>query len=65
MGMIRREIAKISGHEMEVDFILPPKYSNIKKRKNVSLKKKRSVSRLNHKFHFNSFVVGNNNRLAH
>ncbi len=65
MGMIRREIAKISGHEMEVDFILPPKYSNIKKRKNVSLKKKRSVSRLNPRFHFNSFVVGNNNRLAH
>ncbi len=65
MGMIRREIAKISGHEMEVDFILPPKYSNIKKRKNVSFKKKRSVSRLNPRFHFNSFVVGNNNRLAH
>ncbi len=65
MGMIRREIAKISGHEMEVDFILPPKYNNIKKRKNVSFKKKRSVSRLNHRFHFNSFVVGNNNRLAH
>ena len=65
MGMIRREIAKISGHEMEVDFILPPKYNNIKKRKNVSFKKKRSVSRLNPRFHFNSFVVGNNNRLAH
>ncbi len=65
MGMIRREIAKISGHEMEVDFILPPKYSNIKKRKNVGFKKKRSVSRLNPRFHFNSFVVGNNNRLAH
>lgn len=65
MGMIRREIAKISGHEMEVDFILPPKYNNIKKRKNTGFKKKRSVSRLNHKFHFNSFVVGNNNRLAH
>lgn len=65
MGMIRREIAKISGHEMEVDFILPPKYNNIKKRKNVGFKKKRSVSRLNPRFHFNSFVVGNNNRLAH
>ena len=65
MGMIKREIAKISGHEMEVDFILPPKYSNIKKRKNVSFKKKRSVSRLNPRFHFNSFVIGNNNRLAH
>jgi len=65
MGMIRREIAKISGHEMEVDFILPPKYNNIKKRKNVSFKKKRSVSRLNPRFYFNSFVVGNNNRLAH
>lgn len=65
MGMIRREIAKISGHEMEVDFILPPKYKSIKKRKNVSFKKKRSVSRLNPRFHFNSFVVGNNNRLAH
>ncbi len=65
MGMIRRELAKISGHEMEVDFILPPKYNNIKKRKNVGFKKKRSVSRLNPRFHFNSFVVGNNNRLAH
>jgi len=65
MGMIRREIAKISGHEMEVDFILPPKHNNIKKRKNVGFKKKRSVSRLNPRFHFNSFVVGNNNRLAH
>lgn len=65
MGMIRREIAKISGHEMEVDFILPPKYNSIKKRKNVGFKKKRSVSRLNPRFHFNSFVVGNNNRLAH
>jgi len=65
MGMIRREIAKISGHEMKVDFILPPKYNSIKKRKNVSFKKKRSVSRLNPRFHFNSFVVGNNNRLAH
>ncbi len=65
MGMIRREIAKISGHEMEVDFILPPKYNNIKKRKNVGFKKKRSVSRLNPRFYFNSFVVGNNNRLAH
>ena len=65
MGMIRREITKISGHEMEVDFILPPKYSNIKKRKNISFKKKRSVSRLNPRFHFNSFVIGNNNRLAH
>ena len=65
MGMIRREIAKISGHEMEVDFILPPKYNNIKKRKNTGFKKKRSVSRLNPRFHFNSFVVGNNNRLAH
>lgn len=64
-GLIKREIAKISGHEMEVDFILPPKYSNIKKRKNISFKKKRSVSRLNPRFHFNSFVVGNNNRLAH
>lgn len=65
MGMIRREIAKISGHEMEVDFILPPKHKSIKKRKNVGFKKKRSVSRLNPRFHFNSFVVGNNNRLAH
>jgi len=65
MGMIRREIAKISGREMEVDFILPPKYNSIKKRKNVGFKKKRSVSRLNPRFHFNSFVVGNNNRLAH
>lgn len=65
MGMIRREIAKISGHKMEVDFILPPKYNSIKKRKNVSFKKKRSVSRLNPRFHFNSFVIGNNNRLAH
>ena len=64
-GLIKREITKISGHEMEVDFILPPKYSNIKKRKNISFKKKRSVSRLNPRFHFNSFVVGNNNRLAH
>jgi len=64
-GLIKREIAKISGHEMEVDFILPPKYSNIKKRKNISFKKKNSVSRLNPRFHFNSFVVGNNNRLAH
>ena len=65
MGMIRREIAKISGREMEVDFILPPKHKSIKKRKNVGFKKKRSVSRLNPRFHFNSFVVGNNNRLAH
>jgi len=64
-GLIKREITKISGHEMEVDFILPPKYSNIKKRKNISFKKKNSVSRLNPRFHFNSFVVGNNNRLAH
>jgi chromosomal replication initiator protein len=64
-GLIKREITEISGHEMEVDFILPPKYSNIKKRKNVSFKKKRFVSRLNPRFHFNSFVIGNNNRLAH
>jgi chromosomal replication initiator protein len=63
--MIKKEIREISGHEMEVDFILPPKHSNIKKRKNVSFKKKRFVSRLNPRFHFNSFVVGNNNRLAH
>ncbi|MFQ5834686.1 MAG: chromosomal replication initiator protein DnaA [bacterium] len=65
MGMIRRAITEISGHEMEVDFILPPKYNNTKKRKNVGPKKKRFVSRLNPRFHFSSFVVGNNNRLAH
>ena len=65
MGMIKRGITEISGHEMEVDFILPPKYNNIKKRKNVGPKKKRFVSRLNPRFKFSSFVVGNNNRLAH
>ena len=65
MRMIKKEITQVSGHEMEIDFILPPKYSNIKKRKNVGLRKKRFVSRINPRFHFNSFVVGNNNRLAH
>lgn len=65
MGMIKEAITEISGHEMEVDFILPPRYNNIKKRKNVGPKKKHFVSRLNPRFHFNSFVVGNNNRLAH
>ena len=65
MGIIKREINQISGHEMEVDFVLPPKHNNIKKRKNTGLKKKRFVSRLNPRYHFNSFVIGNNNRLAH
>ncbi len=65
IGMIKEAITEISGHEMEVDFILPPRYNNIKKRKNVGPKKKHFVSRLNPRFHFNSFVVGNNNRLAH
>jgi len=65
MGMIKGAITEISGHEMEVDFILPPRHNNIKKRKNVGPKKKHFVSRLNPRFHFNSFVVGNNNRLAH
>ncbi len=65
MGMIKGAITEISGHEMEVDFILPPRYNNIKKRKKVGPKKKHFVSRLNPRFHFNSFVVGNNNRLAH
>ncbi len=65
MGMIKGAITEISGHAMEVDFILPPRYNNIKKRKNVGPKKKHFVSRLNPRFHFNSFVVGNNNRLAH
>jgi chromosomal replication initiator protein len=67
MGMIKKEITQISGHEMDVDLILPPKHNSIKnkKRKNVGFKKRRFVSRLNPRFHFDSFVVGNNNRLAH
>ena len=62
---IKEEIKQLTGRKLEVDFIFFPKDNHIHLTKRSTFKKKSAVSRLNPKYNFKSFVVGNNNRLAH
>jgi len=62
---IKEEMKQLTGRKMEVDFIFFPRDNYTYQTKRSAFKRKSAISRLNPKYNFNSFVVGNNNRLAH
>ena len=63
LPMIEKEMEQIVGSPIEVGFVLPQKIAH--KEKRMPLRKNSSFSRLNPRYHFDNFVVGNSNRLAH
>ncbi|MCK4419153.1 chromosomal replication initiator protein DnaA, partial [Candidatus Aerophobetes bacterium] len=62
---IKEEMKQLTGRKMEVDFIFFPRDNYTYQTKRSAFKRKSAISRLNPKYSFSSFVVGNNNRLAH
>ncbi|MBA7649993.1 Chromosomal replication initiator protein DnaA [subsurface metagenome] len=63
LPLIEEEIKQIVSSPIKVGFILPQKIAHKKER--TPIKENSSSSKLNPRYHFDNFVVGNSNRLAH
>ena len=63
LPMIEKEMGDIIGSSIEAEFVLPQ--GVVRKKKRAPLSKNSSFSRLNARYHFDKFVIGNSNRLAH
>ncbi|MEA1964980.1 MAG: chromosomal replication initiator protein DnaA [Candidatus Aerophobetes bacterium] len=66
LKLIKKEMREIVDEDVEVDFITSSPTRDKKRVNSVySSPKKRLFNRLNPRYTFSNFVVGNNNRLAH
>jgi len=66
LNIIEKEIAQLMGCEIKVDFIYPSiKKKDTNLNKKPASKRRLFTSKLNPKYSFANFVIGNNNRLAH
>ncbi len=63
LPLIEKEMEQIVSSPIEVGFILPQKI--VHKKERIPLRENSSSSKLNPRYHFDNFVVGNSNRLAH
>jgi len=63
LPLIEKEIEQIVSSPIEVGFVLPQKI--VHKKERIPLRGNSSSSKLNPRYHFDNFVVGNSNRLAH
>ena len=66
LSIIEKEISQLMGSKMTVNFIYNPvKKEKVDLNKKTAYKKRVFTSKLNPKYNFTNFVIGNNNRLAH
>jgi len=68
LSTIQNSLNQIIGKKIEIDFLWSKKNPSLKKSsssKSPSYSRNLYPSQLNPKYHFDSFVVGNSNRLAH
>ena len=63
LPLIEKEMEQIVSGPIEVGFVLPQKI--VHKKKRMPMRENSSSSKLNPRYHFDNFVVGNSNRLAH
>ncbi|MCD6082545.1 chromosomal replication initiator protein DnaA [Candidatus Aerophobetes bacterium] len=65
LPLIREELNAVVGHEMKIEFVSLEKDDTSDIAPKAPLQKIHYTSRLNPKYNFDNFVVGNGNRLAH
>ena len=66
LSTIEKEISQLTGREMTASFIYHPvKKEKVDLSRRTAYKKRVFTSKLNPKYNFANFVIGNNNRLAH
>jgi len=65
LSLIKEELNAVVGHEMKIEFVSLEKDDTSDITPKAPLQKIHYTSRLNPKYNFNNFVVGNGNRLAH
>jgi len=67
LKLIKEKMREVIGKNIEVDFIVIPQIKNKEEKRDLvySPSKRTSLNRLNPRYIFSNFVIGNNNRLAH
>ncbi|MCD6471902.1 chromosomal replication initiator protein DnaA [Candidatus Aerophobetes bacterium] len=67
LKLIKEKMREVIGKKIEVDFIVIPQIKNKEEKRDLvySSSKRTSLNRLNPRYIFSNFVIGNNNRLAH
>lgn len=64
-GLIENAIKQVSGIDLKIEFILPGKGLPMETHSFESLQESLNLPRLNPKYVFEEFVIGNSNRFAH
>ena len=67
MNLIKSALRQVTNKDFNIEFIIPSEIQNYisKEEDNKELKEENTISQLNPKYTFDSFVIGNSNRFAH
>lgn len=67
MNLIKSALRQVTNKDFNIEFIIPSEIQNYisKEEDDKELKEENTISQLNPKYTFDSFVIGNSNRFAH